>query len=182
MKRYKIPWECVQAYYYHILHPDALDTKLLEQIKSPIEYISHAHGVRGPHKDPAWYYKDTVLPEEVPAKTSDAHGYLQILAAPNTSATELKAFIDKEYDRNLKQLATHPVLGAEEYQPAKLFKPGARVSRSDSAAIRHEIIRLHNKGLKSPQIREEIGAKFDRLYDESNIRKIIAAYKKSHKP
>jgi hypothetical protein len=181
MKRYKLPWECIQAYYYHINYPEADDNELLEHITSPIEYVSHSHGVWGPHKDPAQNYKAKMLADRAPAKTSDAYKRLQILIAPNASVTEVKAFMDKYYDRDLKRLAEHPVPGVEDYQPEKLVKPGARVHSPAGAAIRHEIIRLHNKGLKSPAIREEIDRKFGRLYDEPNIRKIISTYKTSHK-
>lgn len=175
--KYKLPFECEAAYLFLIAKPNATDDELLSFIRSPIEWISHRHKVMGPSHDPKMHYSQMATPVE--DTTSETYNHVQISVAPNTTAKELRAFMDFYYTREIKPLADYVLPMISSRQPDEFTNPDRRVTnREQLNQIEADIFRLGEAKQPAPAIQRYIHDKYNKLMEESDIRARLARMRK----
>jgi hypothetical protein len=178
VEKYKLPYECEAAYLFLIADPKATDQQLLSFIRSPIEWVSHIHKVMGPSKDPAKHYQSIV--SRTPDSDSEEYSYVQLSIAPNTTAKEIRSFMDYYYTRHIKPLSKYPLSIIEERQPEEFNNPDKRVTNRELLnPIESDILRLGDAKQPAKEIQKYIHDRYDKLMELSDIRARLAKMRNS---
>lgn len=179
-----LPDGCENAYKALLNNPDITDQELADLIEPPIKIISHANKHIGMSDNPRDEYEKYMhkvgadeLPDDVdPLFSEDTGLYLRI--SPFTRPTEIKAFIDKYYDKEMwPHLKKQPIWETKQskYMNDRNSKLRKTVGYGEEA--KQLIIALHAEGKKSPEIENILQEKFGESPTQSNIRQIISKAK-----
>lgn len=163
--KHKVPPSCIGAVEHLVYHPNASNDELKDKILSPIMWIHPSMEKLGP-KNEYIDYKTWVH-----AKKGAYFGSsLLIEVRPNTKISEIKDFLNEYKDDLNKALKSSQPWLNNDYP----VEYASRIDKPDY--IGEKALILRDKGLKAPQILEELDLK-DKI-DESNIRAMISNARK----
>jgi len=163
--KHRVPPSCIGAVEHLVYQPYASSEELKDKILSPIMWIHPSMGKLGPKNE----YIDYKTWEHV-KKGAYFGGSLLLEIRPNTKISEIKDFLDDYKDGINKALKSGQSWLENDYP----VEYASRIDEPDY--IGEKALILRDKGLKAPQILEELGLR-DKV-DESNLRAMISNARK----